>query len=119
MKTHFRICYVCVTVSGLWLTMSALSAWGFAPLAVLITPIALLMGGSVVGIAYQRSSLRWKITTIAIGMPVAYFLVTNISKKVVGIEIIILLVIAYILFSKKRGDHHSTVALEKQMKQCC
>ena len=79
MTTHFKICWICVTISSLWLVMSALVAWHMAPFGVLGLPIALLMGGSVVGIANQRYSLRWKITTIIIGMPIAFLLITNLT----------------------------------------
>ncbi len=120
MNTRFKICRICATVSGLWLVMSALVAWKVAPLSMLAIPIALLMGGSIVGIAYQRHSLRWKITTIAIGMPFSYYFIINLNKKVVIIEIITLLVIAYILFVKKGGaDSQSVSDIEKKMKQCC
>lgn len=120
MITRFKICWVCATVSGIWLAMSALIALHIVPRATLEIPIALLMGGSVVGIAYQRYQLRWKISVIAIGMPLAYLLITNLNKKIVIIEIIILLVIAYILFAKKNlADNQSVRDIEKKMKQCC
>ncbi len=109
-----------MTVSGLWLSMSALVAWQVAPLAPLQIPIALLMGGSVVGVAYRRHSLRWKIVVIVVGMPVAYLFVTHLTKIVVLIELIALLFIAYLLFVKKgNGDNATTRALEEKMKQCC
>lgn len=121
MTTHFKICWICVTISGLWFVMSALVGWHIMPFEVLQFPIALLMGGSVVGIAYQRHSLRWKITTIAIGMPSAFVLITNLTKIAVFIELIVLLIIAYKLFvrSDNNGSKERVHELEKQMKQCC
>ena len=101
--------------------MSALVAWRIVPFEVLEFPIALLMGGSVVGIAYQRRSFRWKIATITIGMPVAFVLITNLTKVTILIELIVLLVIAYKLFvHKDNSDSKERVhELEEQMKQCC
>jgi len=121
MMTHLKICWICVTISGLWLVMSALVAWRIMPFEVLQFPIALLMGGSVVGIAYQRHSLRWKITTIAIGMPFAFMLITNLTKIAVFTELIVLLIIAYKLFvhSDNNGSKEHVHELEEQMKQCC
>ena len=120
MTTPLKICWVCAAVSGLWLSMSALVAWQVVPLTTLQTPIALLMGGSVVGIGYQRYSLRWKIAALVIGMSVAYLFVTHLNKIVVIIELIALCIISYLLFAKKNGANggHSP-ALEEQMKQCC
>ncbi|MDZ4205948.1 MAG: hypothetical protein U1C12_01915 [Patescibacteria group bacterium] len=101
--------------------MSALVAWHIVPFEILQLPIALLMGGSVVGIAYQRHSLRWKIVTIAIGMPAAFVLITNLTKITILIELIILLVIAYKLFVHRdsNGGKEHVSKLEEQMKQCC
>lgn len=122
MATNLKICWVCVAVSGLWFVMSVLVAWQAIPLATLELPIALLMGGSVVGVAYQRQSLRWKITVIAIGMPAAFFLLTNLTKTVVIIELIVLLILAYVLFAKKKKEEDNSKQaqdLEEKLKQCC
>ena len=114
-----KLCSICASVSGLWLVLSAGVAWGYLSATWLI-PIALLMGGSVVGIAYQRHSMRWKATAIAIGMPLSYVLITRLTKTTVFIELIVLLAIAYAIFVK-RNDTQSPneSALEEQMKQCC
>jgi len=118
--TNLKICWICVTVSGVWFVMSVLAAWQIVPLATLELPIALLMGGSVVGIALKRPSLRWKIVVVVIGMPVAFFLLTNLSKTVVIIELIALLILGYVLFSNKEKDSSERVKnLEEKLKQCC
>ena len=121
MTTRLKICWVCVTISGLWFVMSVLVAWRIVPFEVLQFPIALLMGGSVVGIAYQRHLLRWKVATIAIGMPIALAFITNLTKITVFIELILLLIIAYKLFvhSNNNGSKEHAHELEEQMKQCC
>ena|SRR3989344_4631410 len=121
MFSHSKICWICVTISGLWLVMSTFVAWHIVPLEVLQLPIALLMGGSIVGIAYQRHSFRWKIAIIAIGMPIAFLLITNLTKITVFIELVILLAIAYKLFVYKvnNDDKGRAHELEEKMKNCC
>ena len=122
MTINFKPCWICVGISGLWLGMSAGVAWGLVPPPALMLPIGILMGGSIVGIAYQRNSLRWKITVIALGMPVAFLLLNNLSKTVVIIELIMLLILAYVLFAKRgeEGDKSKRVEdLEEKLKQCC
>ncbi|MDO8569431.1 MAG: hypothetical protein Q7R89_01440 [bacterium] len=121
MITYFKICWVCVTISGLWFVMSALVAWHITPFGDLQLPIALLMGGSVVGIAYQRHLLRWKIATITVGMPTAFLFITNLNKITVFIELVILLAIAYKLFVYKVNNNGKGRAheLEEKMKNCC
>lgn len=130
MKTN--ICPICVVVSSLWLGLSAGMAWGYlAPVTYLI-PVALLMGGTVVGIAYlgekrcrwaDRHPLLWKSLIIAGGMPVAYLLVMNLSKFMVVVELLILLNIAYFFFIKRPKGAQTTSAagrqIEKEMERCC
>lgn len=129
MKTN--ICPICVTVNSLWLVLSGGVAWGLLPSAIFILPIALLMGGTVVGIAYlgeKRYSWAavhpqlWKIVEITGGMLLAYFFVSRLTKTVVVIEFLVLLIIAYFLFVKPSSV--KTIGgnirkLEEQMKQCC
>lgn len=132
MKIH--ICPLCVIVSGTWLMLSIGVAWGYLSIALYGLPIALLMGGTVVGIAYQgerrlhwasRNNLLWKTVIVALGMPIAYMFVTHLSKSVVGIELVLLLVIAYFFFVKRpmrsRGSVSNTRIsdIEEKMEHCC
>jgi len=104
----------------LWLALGAGVAWGYLSLQTFLAPIALLMGGTVVGIAYQRDSLRWKTLVILFGMPLAYLLVTNLNKRTIIIEIVLLLAIAYALFVRKEPAYNKRILeLEKKMKDCC
>jgi hypothetical protein len=127
-----NICPTCVVVSSLWLALSAGVAWDYLALSIYLVPIALLMGGTVVGIAYlgekkchwaaQNQSL-WKALVIAGGMILAYVLLMNLSKFVVIVEFVILLVIAYFLFSKglsfaDSGSKRIT-EIEEKMEHCC
>ena len=126
-----NICPICVIVSGIWLILSAGVAWGYLASEQFMIPIAILMGGSVVGIAYQGEkkfiwasthSLIWKIIIIFSGMPAAYLFVINLSKPLVVTEFILLIIIAYFFFIKRLkqpGGLHTISQIEKQMEQCC
>ena len=98
------------------------------------------MGGTVAGIAYLgEKKFRWavqhpqkcKTLIIAVGMPVAYLLVTNLTRFVVIVELSFLFVIAYFFFvkqshqngaggSKNLTDGQGRISkIEEQMEQCC
>ncbi len=133
MKT--TICPLCVGVSSLWLLLSAGMAWGYLAPAIYLVPAALLMGGSVVGIAYlgekrcrwaQQHPLEWKSIVVGIGMPIAYLLVTHLTPMTVISEFILLLIIAYLFFIKRPmravgepNDNGNVQEIKKQMEQCC
>lgn len=113
---------MCITVSGIWMIVSAGVAWGFLAPSGWLIPIALLMGGSVVGISSQFTTIRWKAAIITIGMPTAYLAVTHLTQATVVIEIIVMITIAFLLFGKRSGGPHdpeSVRKIEEQMKQCC
>ena len=126
-----NICPICVVVSGIWLILSAGVAWGYLASEQFMIPVAILMGGSVMGIAYQGEkkfiwasthSLIWKIIIIFSGMPAAYLFVVNLSKPMVVTEFILLIIIAYFFFIKRLkqpGRLHTISQIEKQMEQCC
>lgn len=131
---RIKICPICVTVGGTWFVLSVSVVWGYLSPERFIIPISILMGGSVVGIAYQgiqkyewamKHSLPWKFIVIFTGMPAAYFLVSNLSERTVFIEFVVLMIIAYLFFvkwqEKPRGsDKDSKIRdIEKKMKQCC
>ena len=138
---RINICPICVSVGGAWFILSAIVAWGYLGPQQLIIPISILMGGSVVGIAYQgiqkcewasSHPLLWKSLIIFLGMPVSYFLVSNLSKRIVIIEFVLLLITAYFFFierpKKPSGSGESQVRLgesqkirdiEEKMRQCC
>lgn len=91
----------------------------------------MLMGGTVVGIAFQgektftwarKNIFYWKAAVIILGMPVAYFLFINISPSIVLVELLVMAIIAYFLFLKsKKGDADTEgiSELEEKMKNCC
>lgn len=129
-----NICPICIVVSGSWLTLSIGVVWGYLPAALYLVPIALLMGGTVVGIAYQgerkldwasRHNLLWKILVVFLGMPIAYIFVTNPSKPVVIIELALLFLISYFFFIKRPIRSGGSASdkrisdIEEKMEQCC
>ncbi len=117
-----KICKICASVSLAWILLT-IAIWQ----KILVSPnwitfTALLMGGSVVGIAYQKKSFFWKAVVIICGMPLAFIFVTNISAPIIIVEITILAFFAFYLFVKKdngEGENKTTAMLEKEMKNCC
>ena len=134
-----KFCPICAIVSLLWLTLSAGVAWGFLMPDVFLIPVALLMGGTVVGITYlgekrclwaARYPQMWKILVTSIGMPLAYLMVTNLNKSIVLIEISLMLIIAYFFFIKQSSKkmiggsknllpQENISKIEEQMEHCC
>lgn len=116
----YTICPVCIAVSGTWLTLSFLAAWEYVALSAFLIPISLLMGGTVVGISSRCRSLFGKAVVVLIGLPLAYFFITHLTKMVVALEFALLVIIAFIVFSNKdRKANRDVGDLEKKMKQCC
>ena len=118
MKT--KICLICTVISAIWLSLSAGIAWGFLSSAYL-TAVALLMGGTVVGIAYQVDR-KFKLFIILLGMPLAYLFVANLNRLIVVIEFVIIILIAYLLFVKSFGTEDNTSLskrIEEKLKHCC
>ena len=127
-----NICPICVAVSSLWFGLSAGIASGYLTTETFIIPIALLMGGTVVGIMDQGEKrciwaanhpMTWRTLTVSLGMPIAYLFITHINKTVVFIEFILLLNLAYLFFIKKsqsiKRPDSKVSGIEKQMEQCC
>ncbi len=142
----FKICPICAGVSLTWLWMLAAKFLGYE-IDLLI--LAMLMGGSVVGIAYQiekkllarrslarpaepwrsggeggpdgRSPLLWKTLFIPVGFVAAYGILMQ-WWSVFLVSIIFLLQIAFIFLSPKkesRGRNQKVGELEEKMKNCC
>ncbi len=123
----FKICPVCAGVAGTWLWMLTGKFFGYTVDTVVLT---LLMGGSVVGIAYQiekhipttRSPVFFKLLFIPIGLIAAdsliafrwtHFLVALLAMLVVSLE-----------FLNHPKPHSQTESkkveeLKKRMQNCC
>jgi hypothetical protein len=122
------ICPICAGVSGTWIWLLAARFAGFAPDP---TVIALLMGGTVVGIAYTlekhmpttRSPLLWKTIFIPLGFG-AMFALLNYAWWVFTALVVILGIVVYVFLRFKKSASHkdndrTTSELEEKMKNCC
>ncbi|MFY9462369.1 MAG: hypothetical protein WAP51_04165 [Candidatus Sungiibacteriota bacterium] len=125
----FRICPVCAGVAGTWLWMLLAKFLGWQ---VDMTILALLMGGSVVGIAYQLEKrpafagasagklMLWKLLFIPAGFAAAYSLI-SFWRTGFLVATLALLVILF-EFLKHGGSHVSSEKIEelkKKMQNCC
>lgn len=123
---HFvPICPICVGVSSTWILL--LIARQFDLFVVDIIVPAILMGGSVVGIAYQadrllpnsNNSLTWKIFFIPFGFLFVYsFLVSSWSYLLLSL-VLIFLTVAWFWNDKSGASSSSVKTLEDKMKNCC
>lgn len=133
----FRICPICAGVSATWFLLSAGVLAGYAQKEVFLPLILLLMGGSVVGVAYQgersfswamKFPLLWKMIVIAAGMPLALWAAQTMSIKALAGEIMVLSLLAYLFFSRRPEEKKSAADdiskarerdLEEKLKKCC
>lgn len=121
----WRICPVCAGVSGTWLWMLVATAMGFD---IDLLVLALLMGGSVVGIAYQagqyvKSSrlMLWKIMFIPAGFALSYSI---LNSQWFAVSILLLVLGGAAIFFvgipfKPRSSEKKVEELEKKMEDCC
>ena len=126
----FKICPICAGVSGTWLWMLAAKFLGYE-IDMLI--LAMLMGGSVVGIAYQiekhlpsnHSPLLWKTLFIPFGFVAVYSVI--LSWWLVFIVLATILATLALIFTEQKKSDKATFAkkssrveeLENKMKNCC
>ena len=120
------LCPICVGVAGTWIWMLIGRALG---VAIDTSMLALLLGGSVVGIAYQlerrlaaeNESMPWKTLVIPLGFAAAYAL----EQALWGLLAAILFALAAVgaVFFRPRSavapDSATVEELKRQMKQCC
>ena len=124
-----KFCAICVGVSSTWIWFLAGILFDVLPLASYMPVVAILMGGSVVGIAYQsekylkagKSPLLWKALFIPIGFgtvwSVVYF---AFGFAILGILMLLAIAGSFLkLPFQKKGDTARTADLEERMKDCC
>lgn len=115
----FKICSICAGVSGTWAWLLA-GRWLGYPIDVVV--LGLLMGGSVVGIAYQVEKRRWKTLFIPLGFIAAYSLIFS-WWTAFGLMILLLSLLFLVFVKKPRGfsrkDEKEIAELEEKMKKCC
>lgn len=132
----FTVCPVCAGVSGTWFLLTALALAGYADMEMVRPLVLLLMGGTVVGVAYQgerswkraaRFPLAWKASVIGAGMPLAFWAAQHASAGVLTAEAVALVMLAYIFFVRRpegrgsaSGAERARVrSLEEKLKGCC
>ncbi|MDP3993579.1 MAG: hypothetical protein U1C57_00345 [Candidatus Doudnabacteria bacterium] len=120
-KSKIKICPICFGTSGSWILLSFGVLTGFLEFAEFQPIIALLMGGTVVGISYQtRGTVR--PLTLLIGFGLAYWFLSHLSWTVFGIELVLLTVAGYVFFVAPRAKsphYEKTKQLEEKLKNCC
>lgn len=126
------LCPICLGVSLTWLTLTALMLAGFLPTAFYLLPVAVLMGGTVVGIVYQGEkkfqamrSLPPKLLVLVAGLFLADLFLANMSWLTLAAAILILIPLGYLFFwrppqaTARDGDPGDPQELEDKMKDCC
>ncbi|MBI2751913.1 MAG: hypothetical protein HYX46_00110 [Betaproteobacteria bacterium] len=125
-EMRVSVCPICFGVAGTWLWMVGARFAGFA---IDPTMLAILLGASVVGIAYQleprlpegRSQLLWKALVLPIGFVAAYGLVAERWGVAGAAALALALVAAFFLLPRRpvRTDEAVVKKLQEQMKKCC
>lgn len=125
-----QVCPICAGVSGTWLLILAGLFLGILIHGGWVLIVAMGMGGSVVGIAYQlekkmpkyKSTLLWKTLFIPIGFIAVYSLF--VTQWIIFVISIIFMIILAWLFTRKKISHPEKEKeviskLENKMKDCC
>ena len=128
-----QICPVCAGVSGTWIWILVGMYFGMLDVGSWQLVVAIAMGGSVVGIAYQ---IEKKLSAVSGGwhrpflrkmlfIPAGFVLVYSVLMQWRGVVLVsfaFLLLISFIfLFSKRKAgiDNKVVKELEEKMKNCC
>lgn len=130
----FQVCPICAGVAGTWLWMLGLYQLGYQ---VDLGIAAVLMGGSVVGIAYQlekklpagKSPLLWKTLFIPAGFVAMYSLV-SFQWTMAAASLLVTGAIAWAFLKKAESPEEIRRAespeqgrrveeLKKKMENCC
>ncbi|MDO8633185.1 MAG: hypothetical protein Q7K38_01415 [Candidatus Wildermuthbacteria bacterium] len=123
--TPYKVCPICAGVSGTWLFMLGARFLGYS---IDPTILAMLLGASVVGIAYalekklpqNRSKLLWKVLFIPAGFAAAYALVQTQWFLFAGmLALLLLFSYAFLRAAKQKEISKNVENLEEKMKQCC
>ena len=129
----FSVCALCAGVSGAWVLLSLAILTGAAPADLYLPVITLLMGGTVVGIAYQaekkfgwrgEKAFWFRFAIIFVGFYAAHIAVGGFGWSVFTIELFVLATLAYLFFIRQDGanlkSHSAKVEkLEKELENCC
>ena len=125
--TTIAVCPICAGISGTWLILLSASMFG---VAVDLRIPAILMGGSVVGIAYQlekrlregRSALLFKALFMPAGFLAVYaILLSHWMLAIVALTALLAIALTYREGAGKKSDatKGQVEELERKMKDCC
>jgi hypothetical protein len=131
----FKVCPICAGVSLTWLWILVGILLDALPVTSYQLLVSILMGGTVVGIAYQgeksmniasKNFLKFRTAIIVPGFILVYFALANVSWLTLIIEAAVLTVVTYLFFilpSDKAislpTDKRKVAELEEKMKECC
>lgn len=125
-KLPIKVCPICAGVSGTWLWMFVIFWAGYQ---IDMHILFMLLGGSVVGVAYQAEKylpeggllLLWKTLFIPMGFMAAYSLVLFrwLYFSLAVAALVILVAVFFVLPRKKIKTSESIKKLEKDMEKCC
>ncbi|MDO8574921.1 MAG: hypothetical protein Q7R61_01460 [bacterium] len=129
----FRVCPACVGVSMTWFLISFAVWLGWLNFLEYQLAIAILMGGTAVGIASQAEKkfpkfadniFLFKIPIIFGGFLLAYWGVSRVTLNSLLSEAVVLTVAAYVLFIRKSKVNNFMTSktvdkLKEKMEKCC
>jgi len=133
----FKVCPVCAGVSGTWFLLLVGILSDVLPVASYQLLVSILMGGTVVGIAYQgekrfkgveENIFRFKAPVVVLGFLLVYLALNNLSWVGLAVEAVILAALVYLFFISPRGKKEINIHerssgvvedLEEKMKNCC
>lgn len=120
------LCPICLGVGGTWLWMVVARELGYT---VDTTVLAILLGGSVAGIAYQvekrlpqgRSALLWKTLFIPTGFVAAYALAAPhwVLLGTMSVALVLLTIFFLIAPGAPTVENAKVEELKKKMQECC
>lgn len=129
-----EFCPICIGVSGTWIFLTIGIMSGILSESYKL-PILMLMGGTVVGIAFQgekkfsfakNNIWFWKIPAIIIGFIIFYIFFLKMNWLTFFLELILLIILSYLFFIKSKKDSEVITdkekkikKLEKLLKGCC
>ncbi|MBI5140007.1 MAG: hypothetical protein HZA94_00980 [Candidatus Vogelbacteria bacterium] len=136
--SSWNICPVCVGVSLTWIVMFIGMSFFWLPVTEFQLPTAILMGGSIVGIAYKlegnlrsgRSQLVWKTLFMTTGFGLSYELVSFDWPSAL-FALVVLAVILYLFIDMTKSNRLQSRSLlhgsgekveklvEEMKKGCC
>lgn len=127
-----KVCPICAGVFGTWLWMLIGVLLNQLPITNYQLPIAILMGGSVVGVAYQiekrlplnRSLILWKTLFIPTGFTAVYSVLA--SWWFIFVILVVSLIILTLIFVKQTRNaaiseerNRTVEKLKNEMENCC